>query len=444
MQFNPRIQPQLPSGRMAGVLATVLLIFALAPSARANPQASPEPEEARPPVIARHALPESDANQAEPSENFASLEEALVWLSHANEQDKSTDEIRKKLIARPLAHHSASSEIDDTPQLQSGDYDGDGARDLVVVLRDFCAADCPAQGPNWRGFIIWGDRTWSELLTGEAAEARAVALLPQGDLTGDGFPDIALSRETCGAHTCFKDARIFSVASTTQKPAPLRLIFDSAQQSDMATAKIALRTGKKPAEIILSSGDIGSAGAGTFQRNSSLTYTWNPQSEKFDPGKRVWETSDLRLHRFQDALNFWADKKPDKARKAFQEVIDSPALKDLPGARKQNATLAHQLRRELSAAARFELGMLAAVRNDSDEMARLLEKLEADTPKSPATAALREFTRAWKADGDRNLACRSAASKFPTKPDDAWGLDAIQLGYNAPVKFDASGLCVGH
>src|SRR5690554_1350546 len=218
MQFNPRIQPQLPSGRMAGVLATVLLIFALAPSARANPQASPEPEEARPPVIARHALPESDANQAEPSENFASLEEALVWLSHANEQDKSTDEIRKKLIARPLAHHSASSEIDDTPQLQSGDYDGDGARDLVVVLRDFCAADCPAQGPNWRGFIIWGDRTWSELLTGEAAEPRAVALLPQGDLTGDGFPDIALSRETCGAHTCFKDARIFSVASTTRSP----------------------------------------------------------------------------------------------------------------------------------------------------------------------------------------------------------------------------------
>src|SRR5690554_1658124 len=115
------IYARLPSGRMAGALATVLLIFALAPSARANPQASPEPEEASPPVIARYALPESDANKAEPSENFASMEEALVWLSHANKQDKSTDEIRKKLISHPIAHDSLGDENPDAPQLQSGD-----------------------------------------------------------------------------------------------------------------------------------------------------------------------------------------------------------------------------------------------------------------------------------------------------------------------------------
>lgn len=444
MRFNPRTHARILSARQVAALAAALLSFALQPGAQANPKTAAK--ETIPKQIARHAVPESksasDSTPTDGSVGFASFEETLAWLSHANKEDKSTGEIRNKLVARSVAHDSASREKDDAPQVQSGDYDGDGRRDLAVVLRDSCSADCPAQGPNWRAFIVWGNRTWSELLPGEAAEARTVALLAQGDLSGDGLPDIALGRETCGAHTCFKNALIFGVASTTQKSARLEPIFDSAQQSDMATDKITLRADKKPAQIILSSGEVGSAGAGTFQRNSSIAYTWNPKTRHFTPGKKVWEKSNLRLHRFQDALNFWEDNQLDQAQKTFREVIDSHGLQDLPDALKDNATLAHQLRRELSAAARFELGMIAAAQNDADGMERLLKKLESDAPKSPATAALRTFARAWKTDGALQAACYSGAAQFPLKPDDAWALDAIQLGYNAPVEFDAAGLCV--
>lgn len=441
----------MPSGQTGAALAMVALLLTLAPPAGANPKVAPaassnkataapaHPDEAGAQQIKRQALPQAESP----------LAQALNWLSDVNEQDKSTEEIRNKLVVLPGAHASGAETVapeegtvkSDAPQLQSGDFDGDGRRDLVVVLPAACGADCSERGPRAHAFIIWGDRTWSELATGEA---RSLSLLPQGELTGDGLPDIGLSVKTCGAHTCFKDARIFASAPNTPKPAPFQLIFDSAQHSEMATAKITVRVDKKPAQIILSSGDIGSAGAGSFQRNASITYTWQPQSGRFSPGQKVWETSNLRLHRFQDALNFWAESRLTDAQKAFTEVIDAHPLKDLPDAVQDDARLAHQLRRQLGAVAHFELGMLAAAQDDAAKMERILKELQADAPQSPATAALGEFVRAWRADGDLRSACQRAAAKFPQRPDDTWVLDAIELGYNAPVKFDASGLCVGH
>ncbi|AWV89673.1 hypothetical protein [Bradymonas sediminis] len=427
------------------VLLVVLPALSAPATAEVNPKSQPNPTGSN--ELARQKLPDDAHKSPAKLKDDASPSEALRWLAAAQKQNKPLEAIRKKLVETRVNGVNGVNEADaaasqEHPQVDSGDYDGDGRRDLAVVMPNPCAEDCSAQGPAWSAFVLWGDQSWTELY---AVEARTVALLPQTDLTGDGLVDIALSAETCGAHTCFKDVKIYSVAPRPNKGAPsLRLIFDSQRQNDIATRGVELRGDKKPAEVTLSSGNIGSVGAGPFQRNLSVTYQWNPKAQKFSQRSKRWEKSNLRLHRLHDALNFIAENEPQKAETALQEVIDGRGLKDLPDALKGDAKLADLMRRQLPLVARFELAMLAAAQGDTARLDEIRKKLEADAPTSPATAATREFARAWKKDGDLKSACEAAAARFAQSTDKTWTLTALQLGYNSPVKFDAAGLCVAN
>jgi hypothetical protein len=341
-------------------------------------------------------------------------------------------------------------------RLLTGDFDADGEADLAAAFLADCAdASCAETRGKWTVGVIWGDTGWSHLAT---SERFAPKFLGPVDLTGDEYPELVFTIEQCGAHTCYKNAQVLSghggerfrrilylgddVEGYGSRGLPQEVEIvqpaDKTEQTEQA--------GDALPRLEVSGGLVGSAGAGIFQRRSHVVWAWRPDHHKLERVGTRWEPSDLRLHRFHDAVVALQRGELADAQKLFAEVIANKELRELPTEASPDPELAEAMRTQLAHTARFMLARLALERGDTDRFARLRDELQASAPKSPPTQAVQQLDEAWRGSEHAAEACESAAEAFPKATDDEWVLDSLQLGYNAPVTFDADferGLCAG-
>jgi hypothetical protein len=382
----------------------------------------------------------------------ASTEEIVSWLALANAEDKSVAWMLQKL--EPASTSGANAALESLKSdgsgdisIQAGDFDGDGERDLAVSIANECADDACAAGPPWTVGVVWAGDQWTRLLQ---SEARAVEFLAPADLSGDGVPDLVVALETCGAHTCLKEVRAYSVQpSNDDESAALSEIFNSRKAGKRAgdnfypSQEVRILAEYDPARLALSGAIFGSVGAGPFQRKLTTIWQWSTQTNRLEESAEIWEKSNLRLHKFHDALVYLSKNQPEKAKEALDRVVNDAGLQELPDALSGDTRLSHRMRRQLAQAARFELARIALAKNDLKAFDEIKTRLESKTPSSPAAAATIQLGKVFKATDNAAAACKTAVAEFPEKPDDSWVLDSIQLGYNSPVKFNYQGLCVG-
>jgi hypothetical protein len=376
----------------------------------------------------------------------ASADEVARWLSTVWKRDKPAAWIRER-----LAQKTAEKLEEKRVRLTTGDFDADDKPDLAASFFADCADQSCLKGGRWTVGVVWGDSGWSQLATSEDA---APEFFDPVDLTGDEHPELIFTTEQCGAHTCYKHVEVLSGHGDSR----FRRIFHLGddvegygsrglpQEVEIVEATDGDDVGAALPRLEVSGGLVGSAGAGVFQRASHTSWAWQPESGKLGHVGTCWEPSNLRLHRFHDAIVELQRGNPARAEKLLSEVINSDKLDELPSEASPDPAFAEAMRTQLAHTARFVLARLALQRSDVDRFARLRDELQASTPNSPATRAVLRLDEKWRGKEQAAAACQAAAKAFPTESDDDWVLDSFQLGYNAPVTFDADverGLCAG-
>lgn len=397
-------------------------------------------------AFTRKALDERAQLKTLPDAN-ATAEQIAAWLVAAIDARKPDSWIIETLATR--------SKASDRVALQRADFDGDHKPDLIAAIPEVCdeKGSCPME-PNWTVMVVWADQSWSLL---PENYGRQPTFLPATDFTGDGLTDPALTMVTCGAHTCFKNVWIFS---TQQKRAPnpassgeaksapaaqrlpaLREIFNSFDPTTGLNQEVEVRRDKKPPILLLAGSVAGSIGAGPAQRELWEAWQWQPQAHAFRRGPSTWETSNLRIHRLQDALDALRGNDRKAGVKALKQVIDDSTLKD-PGTTFDDAPATQAaMRRQLAQVAHFELARLALADGDQDEYHRILGRLSAKSPDTSVTRATRELGQVFEKTRDAHKACLHAARLIEHADDKGWTLSADSLGYNPSIAIDADTLC---
>lgn len=394
------------------------------------------------PAVARAKLAPTKKLEEAPGPQ-ASPETVARWLTTAFERGKSGKWIQRKL------NQTKPDRLDKSRVFwTTGDYDADGRADLAAAFFAGCADPACAQGGLWTVGVAWGGGGWSKLAE---APRYAPEFVGPADLTGDKHPELIVALKDCGAHTCFENVQVY----TSDGRRPFRQVLDLADHvsgygggglpQEVRIEQPDDESDALPA-LAISGGLVNSAGAGAFQRSSTVLWKWNEQRHVIEPVETRWQASDLRLHRFHDAIIALDHGDIEKAKAALAEVIDDPTLRELPEEIEPDADYAKKLREQLADTARFELARIALQQGQSSQYDQIRDRLSSSATPGPAARATVKLGAIFEKTSDLAAACHDAAAVFPEKPDDDWVLDAIGLGYNAPVKFTADvhrGLCAG-
>ncbi len=369
-----------------------------------------------------------------------SARDVAAWLAAARRKGKSGQWLKSQLDKNKPARLS-----DSRLSWMAGDFNTDGRDDLAAIFFGGCADPACSEGGRWHVVVVWGGDGWSPI--GQSRDHRPEFVGPV-DLTGDGRPELVVSLTQCGAHTCYEDLRAYSSHGARDFRQVLHLGEDGQGYGGAGlpqNVELEQPDDELP-RLVVSGGLVGSVGAGPFQRSSRSVWGWNGDTGRIEQISVSWAPSKLRLHRLHDAIVALEDQRPNEAAARLWEVIEDDQLRELPDGMGTDDELSRTLRAQLTQVARFLLARIALGQDEPAAVDQHLGELSTSAPQSPATQATRKLLAEWRSSANLSRACQVAATVFPNARGDDWLLDSHQLGYNAPVKFDASrdnGLCAG-
>jgi hypothetical protein len=438
---NAEPAPEVRTAQRGHQTGNAVVASAMETLVAAKENAGGGPLEKKPAPLVAVANVEANADLTEVPGPEASAADVARWLSTAHRQGKSGKWIQRKL------NRSKPDELDKSRiYWTTGDYDGDGQGDLAAAFYAECK-DIDCHGPGrWSVGVVWGSGGWSQLAK---SERFAPEFIGPADMTGDQHPELIFTFEKCGAHTCYENLQVLSAHGQKQ----FRQIFRLGDEVKARGARglpqkveLVRSDDDQLPHLMVSGGLVGSAGAGNFQRVAHTMWAWDAKSQQFEHTATRWTPSDIRLHRFHDAVAALERGNLKSAKEDLDEVIRSDALRELAADAKPDPNFEEALRTQLGLTARFMLARIALQEGDRARTDRIVEELEASAPKSPATEAARTLQSTWVETRSVPRACQAAAQLFPATAADDWVLDAVALGYNAPVKFTDDfnrGLCAG-
>lgn len=302
------------------------------------------------------------------------------------------------------------------------DINGDGARDVVVIVADPAS---PASTPPGNLLLYHGtaDPTaWD--LRYQAESSGQIGLLETADLNADRKLDIAWTDTTCGAHTCF--ARVHIVSWDAANDEYVDLIGENAT---MATAQVRFAdvnagSGK---EMIMHGGEIGSAGAGP-QR--PWTEIWaSIDGKPYVLVDRTYDPSPCMYHHVLDANNLMAQGKYTEAAAVYGDIVEDATL-EACGSRPNELD-------ELREFAWYRQALALAYAGNKAAAGRTVAAL-AQTQGLYAPVA-NIWWSAYNATEDASAACATVRAYAQSKPE-VWKILA-DYGYANPA-FSAGDVCI--
>jgi len=262
--------------------------------------------------------------------------EALIeWLVHAYQAEVSLEEVQTALQATQWQTN------DDA--LQQADIDGDGINEWLMTTY-FLDPEWLMPWANPGDFWIVGQEgleyrffTPDRYFDGDYEAQPEFALgaptvISTADLTGDGLSDVALSRQTCGAHTCTYFFSILShhhgdLDSVVQLPESPEgwATEDTIVKTYAEVQPTRDATGDGISDFLIYGGQVGSAGSG-IQRTLTEIWAWNGEAialadVRLDP-------TEYRYHLLWEANDEFDQDNFARASELYQQVIRDRTLLD--------------------------------------------------------------------------------------------------------------------
>jgi len=307
--------------------------------------------------------------------------------------------------------------------VRSGDWNGDGADDWVIVLQN-PHSDAARPETELLIFMSEGD---AFTLSYQARPAGQVAMLAADDINLDGQPDLVWVDTTCGASTCFDTVIVRSwdgMAWVDWTDSTIVMAYGEVKLADA-------RDTAQGSEIVLTGGEYGSVGAGP-QR--ARTEVWGSvEGAPYTLLDKVYERSNCLYFKVLDAgeaLARYQEIGLVQAREMYTEAVTNRNLVKC-GAR---ATELEELR----SFSLFRLALIYAYTGDAALAAESVAQLQSAYPDSPFVGVAETWLAAYQADGDIAAACAAVTAYAEAVPA---AVDALSdYGYANPT-FTAADLC---
>lgn len=202
--------------------------------------------------------------------------------------------------------------------LAEADLNGDGSTETITALN---AGRSGGRDTEGRVFVIYRSegRYAVDMLPAQPDfmqdAYRQVSLHAVTDLTGDGRPEIVWFSQDHGAHTGYAYTYVtgWAPGAEAKVAGPLYMSFPALSIEG--------------ADLVLSGGTVGSAGAGTMQRRRTDRYRWNGSTLALVD--RQYAESDFSYHRLLDGMVAEQFGRTDDALAAYREALAPPEGKHL-------------------------------------------------------------------------------------------------------------------
>ena len=235
--------------------------------------------------------------------------------------------------------------------------------------------------------------------------ARRLAVPLVRDLNGDGRPEVLVTYEDCGAHTCFLHVEVLAweggrFRDLSGGPRPIFMSYAELEVKD--------RNGDGRDEIALHGGEIGSVGAGPVQTRTEV-YAWDGQA--FELAETIYDPSTVRVHVLFDGDRALRRGDLAAALAAYQRVADDPTLTQT------GLSDDARERHTLEALARYRLLTAQAAAGDRAGAAQTLATLQARYADYPCAPLAQAFYDAWHTTSDLAAGCAAATAYAEAHPE---------------------------
>ncbi len=308
------------------------------------------------------------------------------------------------------------------------DLTGDGLDDLALAVLDPSAGVIAPPGSLYL-MVCSGAGYVLAYTSPPDAQAGAPLLHAVQDLTGDGVPELVVSRGLCGAHTCMERFEVLRWQGS---------VFTNSLEGtteDLPTPSLALNgpSAVGTFELSITATGIASAGAGPFRR-FTRTWSWNASRQAFVVSGEVLQPSNFRIHILHDADEALAKGEYERAHELYRRVILDDTLDDWIDAVDERANL--------GAFAMYRKILAYLLQYDYGDAQVAYGILQNSYPGSAVGSAFAQMARAfWEAyEPAQDLAAGCAAAEAFAIAHPAEVLDPLSYGYANRV-YSAFDMC---
>jgi hypothetical protein len=412
----------------------------------ATPEASPEQEAT---AGAATLLPGEIAACVSPSDPiFPSrppfAEYGAFFLSYLS-AGGSPAQLRDQLVAWDMIRESPGQLGASSGLVEGGlDFNADGLEDVAVVVLDLDADPALLQTPTppmslylyecagpGSGFELAHTYFGGSLGSGPDSALEVHAL---DDLTGESRDIVVFSTVYCGAHTCWYGIQGLQVDPATGEFVPL---FAETIEVPYPIVLIEDIDGSGPAEIVIDTGAIGSAGAGP-QRTYRDTYTWDPAERIYTRTSHVLTSSQHPIHLVNDADALLLAGDYRAAADLYVQSYSDPTLD-------RSWDMFESWQAELEAYARYRTLLAFVLLGDSDTAQVVHDDLMAHFPNgaAPGGTFAGYATTFWTAYGRTGSAREGCAAVLATLDTETFAsqMPLNMFGYANRYYGDAAEMC---
>jgi hypothetical protein len=385
----------------------------LAPAALATVTVQQEePAEPTTLPITPTLAPESGCPIPPSSPPMPDLGSSFLWASELQ------DYLNNGGLIEPLANVLASqfSLNSSKAGIVRQDLTGDSLEDLTVVL--YAAGEGPQPAGSLLIFHCDKDHYQLAYSSAPGQNLGPPMLISIQDLNADGVAELLFTRETCGAHTCFKQVEVLRWDRSR-----FANIFEG-RSDDMPSPSIAIvgPVSNGTYHIEITAQGIGSVGAGPFRQFTRI-WSWSTQQSRFVVEGEQLTPPTFRIHMLHDADDAASAGNLEAALVMYQRVREDGSLDDwIKGEAGHSELAAFAIYRQIT----IDVS-LGRVQEAEEAMQSLQEGNPDGSPGYGMRLLAEAYWQAYTETQDPQAACASAqrfAEQHPTEV-----LEPLQYGY---------------
>lgn len=313
------------------------------------------------------------------------------------------------------------------------DLDGDGSLEWLIILKQDTGSVFGPAGDflvvSQAGLVY---RHYAKFIDDGF---RLPTLHYVADMTGDGLPEAAVSKQFCGAHTCTHYYDIVGAPAGTVQSLVPTLSDHPSPAIAMASSEFWFEdwTDDNRLDLVQHGGFISSAGAGPYQRGYTEVWAWDAAANQFALAKTIQDPSNYRFHTLYDANNAYEAADWTVAINLYEDVVNSTHLEDGVGLTVPESTYTPS--RQFAA---FRLMLIYLHLGDMENATAWSGWLYSTYPDSAIEDGVIAFWEDYNFNQSIAPGCVAATNVLATYPNPTGAL--VDLGYALP-SLTAESIC---